>query len=334
VVISAEQRAEIRRLFFAEHWKIGTIATALGLHAETVRAALETERFNEKKRGARQRKTLTAPYVDFLRETLKEHPRLRATRLYEMIRARGYRGSVVQLRRVVRELRPRIAEAYASLRTFPGEQAQVDWAHFGQVEVGRAKRRLSCFLMVLSYSRALYVEFFFDQTLESLLRGHVRAFRAFSGVTRVVLYDNLRSVVLERRGDSIRFHPRLLELVGHYHFQPRPCHPGRGNEKGRVERAVRFVRESFFAARPFTTLRDFNHQAWQWCEQTAQGGPWPEDRSRRGRTCWPRRRVLCCRCRSIPSTPTSSSRSARRRRSTSASISTTTRFHPARWAGR
>ena len=94
----------------------------------------------------------------------------------------------------------------------------------------------------------LYVEFFFDQTLASFLCGHVNAFERFGGVPRILLTDNLRSVVLERRGEQIRFHPRYLELAGHYCFQARPCHVARGNEKGRVERSIRFLRESFFAA--------------------------------------------------------------------------------------
>jgi transposase len=98
-----------------------------------------------------------------------------------MIRDRGYSGSVVQLRRSVARLRPHNREAFLQLHAFAGEQAQVDWAHFGHVMVGRAKRALSCFVATLSYSRALYLEFFFDQTTENFLRGHVHAFQAWSG---------------------------------------------------------------------------------------------------------------------------------------------------------
>src|SRR5207249_8839505 len=123
------------------------------------------------------------------------------------------------------------------------------------------------FVMTLSYSRSLVLEFFFDQTLETFLRGHVRAFDQVCGVPRTILYDNLRSAVLERRGDAIHFHPRLLELCAHYHFAAQPCRPGRGSDKGVVERAIRYVRESFFAARPFTTLADFNRQARAWRDE-------------------------------------------------------------------
>lgn len=276
-MIPVEQVATIRRLFHAEHWKIGTIATELGLHPDTVRRALDTDRF---KRGPSKRRALAEPYLDFIKQTLEAHPRLRATRIYEMIRGRGYTGSVVQVRRVVATLRPTHREAFLRLITLPGEQAQADWAHFGEIRIGRARRRLSCFVMTLSYSRALWLEFFLDQMLESLTLAHVHAFEDWTGVARTVLYDNMKSVVLERHGDLIQFHPRLLELCGHYHFAARPCRPARGNEKGRVERAIRFIRESFFAARSFTTVEDLNLKARIWRDEVAHQRPWPGDPSR------------------------------------------------------
>jgi len=139
-MISTEQVAQIRHLFHAEHWKIGTIAAELGLHPDTVRGALESHRFRN---HSRLRDRLTDPYLEFLRQTLQQYPRLRATRLHAMLLPRGYTGSVSQLRRIVADLRPPRGEAFLRLRTFPGEQAQADWAHFGEVSIGRARRRLS-----------------------------------------------------------------------------------------------------------------------------------------------------------------------------------------------
>src|ERR1039457_4666290 len=276
-MISQETRAKIRRYFYAEHWKIGTIARELSVHPDTVRNAIESERFRSMQP---LRASLVDPYIAFLRQTLEQHPSLRATRLYQMIRDRGYSGSVVQLRRCVARLRPRHREAFLQLHAFAGEQAQVDWAHFGHVMVGRAKRALSCFVATLSYSRALYLEFFFDQTTENFLRGHVHAFQAWSGQPRVILYDNLKSAVLERRGNQILFHPRLIELSAHYHFVPRPCQVRAGNQKGRVERAIRYVRDSFWAGRPFTTLAECNSQALAWRNQVAHLRRWPGDDAR------------------------------------------------------
>jgi hypothetical protein len=192
-MISPETRAQIRRYFYVEHWKVGTIASELGVHPDAVRNAIESERFkNSKPLGA----SVVDPYIEFIRHTLDQHPRLRATRIYQMIRDRGYSGSVVQLRRTVARLRPQFREPFLQLQLFSGEQAQVDWAHFGHVMVGRAKRALSCFVMTLSYSRALYLEFFFDQTMENFLRGHVHAFAYWPGQPRVILYDNLKCAVL------------------------------------------------------------------------------------------------------------------------------------------
>ena len=267
-MITAEQRAEIRRLFYAEHWKVGTIATALGVHRDTVCAAIEAERFVT--HVARPRPSGLDPYLPLMRDTLQQYPRLRATRLYEMVRGRGYSGSVVQLRRVVQRLRPvPKAEAYLRLSVLPGEQAQADWGSFGTIEVGRMRRPLSCFVMVLSWSRAIDALFTLDQTLESFLRGHLHAFAYFAGVARTILYDNLKSAVLERRGEAIRFHPRLLELCGHYHCAARPVAIARGNEKGRVERQIGYLRSSFFAARSFRDLDDLNVQFERWRETIA-----------------------------------------------------------------
>jgi transposase len=276
-MISSEIRVQIRHWFYAEHWKIGTIAQELGVHPDTVRSAIESNRFH---RAQTLRPCLTDPYLPFIRQTLDLYPRLRATRIYQMLRERGYPGSVVQLRRAVANLRPQRPEPFLRLHMFPAEQAQVDWAHFGEVLVGRARRRLSCFVITLSYSRALYLEFFFDQTMENFLRGHVHAFQAWAGSPRVILHDNLRSAVLERRGNQIHFHPRLLELCAHYHCIARPCQVRAGNQKGRVERAIRYVRESFWAGRDFITLEQCNRQALLWRDQVAHQRPWPGDDTR------------------------------------------------------
>lgn len=97
--------------------------------------------------------------------------------------------------------------------------------------------------------------------MESLLPGHVHAFQDWGGVPRTIKFDNMASVVSERRGDSMRFHPRLLELCAHYHFAAIPCRPARGNEKGRVERAIQYIRHSFFAAHRFSSIEDLNRDA-------------------------------------------------------------------------
>jgi len=268
-MITPEQHAEIRRLYFGEHWRVGTIAATLGVHHDTVSAAIAQD--TQALRRGRCGPTLADTYLPFIRDTLGQYPRLRATRLFEMVRARGYAGSVVQLRRVVRTLRPPVTSTlYRRLVTLPAEEAQVDWGAFGTLRIGHGTRPLSGFVMVMSYSRAISALFTLDQTLESFLRGHVEAFHhGFGGVARTLVYDNLRSAVLERQGSAIRFHPRLLELAGHYHFAPRPCTPGRGNEKGKIERQIQYLRHAFFAARTFRDVDDLNAQFRRWREEIA-----------------------------------------------------------------
>lgn len=275
-MITPEKRAEIRRLFYAEHWKVGTIASALSVHPDTVRRAIDSERFNLK--GGQPRPRQIDPYLPFMRVTLERYPRLCATRLHDMLKERGFGGGIAQVRRATRQLRPaRKAEAYLRLSVLKGEQAQVDWGSFGKVEIGQGKRALSCFVMVLSWSRAVHAVFTLDQTLESFMRGHVEAFEYFGAVPREILYDNLKSAVLERRGDAIRFQPRLLELAGHYHFAPRPVTPARGNEKGRVERQIQYLRTSFFAARRFRDVDDLNEQFLRWRDEVAHARKVPGD---------------------------------------------------------
>jgi transposase len=281
-LIPPETWARIRRLHHAEGWPVGTIATQLALHHDTVEAALEDALVTSPDTST-VKPTVLGPYTGFLDATLKAHPRLRATRLFHMVKARGYPGSYQQVKRYVRRARPLPAtEAFLRRTTLPGEEAQVDWGSFGKVQVGGASRPLSCFVLVLGHSRALYARFFLGQTMECFLEGHVRAFEALGGVPRALLYDNLKSVVLERAGDAIRFHPRLLEAAGHYHFAPRPCAPYRGNEKGKVERTIRYLRDSFYAARPFHGLEELNRQLQRWVEEVAHARRVPADAS--GRT--------------------------------------------------
>ena len=267
-MITKEQATEVVRLFHAEKWKIGTIAAQLGVHHGTVRRTLAREGIAAPSRA--HKPSIVAPYVPLIVETLGTYPRLPASRLYVMAKERGYAGSPDHFRRAVALHRPRpVAEAYLRLRTLPGEQAQVDWAHFGKHQVGGAERALMAFVMVLSFSRMVFLRFYLDARMSSFLHGHATAFGFFHGVPRVLLYDNLKSAVLERKGDAIRFHPTLLELSAHYRYEPRPVAVARGNEKGRVERAIQYIRTSFFPARSYRDVDDLNRQALEWCQTTA-----------------------------------------------------------------
>lgn len=277
-MISPSLEAEILRLYHAETWRIGTIAAQLHLHHSTVRRVLAQAQIPAGTQSLRP--SIADPYVGFIVETLAKYPRLRASRIYEMVRQRGYPGRPDYFRAIVARYRPRPpAEAYLRLRTLPGEQAQVDWGHFGKLTIGRAVRPLMGFVMVLSWSRSVFLRFYLSADLANFLRGHVEAFAFFTAVPRTLLYDNLKSAVLERVDDAIRFHPTLLELAAHYRFLPRPVAVARGNEKGRCERAIRYIRDSFFAARTWRDLDDLNAQALTWCTGLAADRACPEDRT-------------------------------------------------------
>ncbi len=278
MTIPQDLEGKILRHLEVEKWPVGTAAQQLGVHHSVVERVRNQAGLPVVERPPRS--SILDPYLAFLHDTLKSYPRLCASRLFDMTKERGYPGGPDHFRHRVASIRPRPpAEAYLRLRTLPGEQAQVDWANFGKVRVGRAARPLVAFVVVLSWSRMIFLRFFHNLRMPSFLQGHVEAFQSFVGVPRVALYDNLKSAVLERQGDAIRFHPTLLALSAHYRCEPRPVAPYRGNEKGRVERAIRFVRDSFFAARPFRDLDDLNAQAQVWCQGQAAERPCPEDRS-------------------------------------------------------
>ncbi|MFW6052247.1 MAG: IS21 family transposase [Myxococcota bacterium] len=292
-MIPPRLEAEIRRLATVEGWRRGTIARHLGVHHSTVGRALARVGVEEAPRSSRP--SMLDPFVPWLRETLERYPKLPASQLYEMARRRGYPGGPDHFRQRIAALglRPATApEAFFALRTLPGEQAQVDWADFGQRSVEGGHRRLFAFVMVLSYSRMLFVRFFYDARLPSFLAGHVEGFSMLGGVARRLLYDNLKSAVLERVEDAIRFHPRLLELADAYGYEPRPVAPRRGNEKGRVERAIRYLRGSFFPLRSHLELSALNREAQRWCRETAAVRPWPQDRRRTVEQAWHQEKPL------------------------------------------
>ena len=211
MTIDKETRAEILRLYHVEKWTVDTNTRQLGAHRYTVERLLTAA--GEPRDARSPRPSMIDPYVPFIAETLASWPTLPASRLYQMVRERGYPGGGDHFRHLLSHFRPRpVAEAYLRLKTLPGEQAQVDWGHFGKVTIGRAERRLMGFVMVLSYSWRIFLRFYLDAGMSNFLRGHVEAFEAWQGVPRELWYDNLKSVVLERHWPAIQSY--LVEQRG------------------------------------------------------------------------------------------------------------------------
>jgi transposase len=177
-----ETEAEIVRLHYAEHWPVGTIATQLEAHPDVVRRVLG---LGEPRAPSQMRARIVDPYRAFIDDTLGHYPKLLATRLYDMVRERGYRGSVRTLREYIALVRPRPKrEAYLVTETLPGEQAQVDWAYVGKIAIPGGERGLWVFVMVLAHSRAMWGEFVIDLTVHSLCRSLVRGAAALGGAPR------------------------------------------------------------------------------------------------------------------------------------------------------
>lgn len=263
---SATVIAEIRRCYFVKHWKRGTIATALHVHRDVVTRAigpLEPSLRNTSE-------GLIEEYASFVDETLRQHPRLRATRLFDMLKLRGYCGSVRTLRRYVSHARPaQKSQAFLRIESFPGEQAQVDWAHVGKLTVPGGERPLWVFVMVLAHSRAMWAELVFDLTASSLRRSLLRASVFFGGVTRQWLFDNPKTIVVERSGEHVRFHDTLIDISSQLNVQPRLCGVRKPHEKGKVERSIRYLKERFFAARTLHSIEHGNQQLLQFFEEIA-----------------------------------------------------------------
>ncbi len=135
-----------------------------------------------------RRPSIIDPYLPFIIETLQQFPRLSAARLYGMAVERGYAGGPSHFRQHIAQRRPKkMPEAFMRLNTLPGEQAQVDWGHFGHLPIGKAKRPLMAFVMVLSYSRRIFVQFFLNSRMGPFLQGHVNAFEQWQAVPRILL---------------------------------------------------------------------------------------------------------------------------------------------------
>lgn len=278
-MIERERAAEIRRLFFAEHWKKGTIATQLGVHPDVVERAIGPLGPEPKARPTRP--SLLEPYLSFIDDVLADYPKLVATRLYDMLVERGYSGSLRTLTRHVGHVRPQPkSEVFLRIERLPGEQSQIDWGHVGTLRVPGGERALWVFVLVLASSRALWAELVLDLSVHSVRRSLVRAAQHFGGVTRQWLFDNPKTIVLERQGELVRYQPDLLALSAALHVQPRLCGVRKPHQKGGVERAIRYLKERFFAARRIHSVEHGNGELHRFLAEIAMQRPHPVHRER------------------------------------------------------
>ena len=208
------------------------------------------------------------PYKEIIRTRLESYPELSAIRLFEECRAAGYPGGESQLRRFVREVRPRPpVEEVVRFETAAGLQGQVD---FGEFKFPWGKRY--ALLVVLGYSRLLWLQFYPRQTMQVVMRGLEEAFTYFGGVPMELLFDQMKAVIIgddRADGGKLLENPEFLRFAAHWGFRIRACRPYRAKTKGKVERPIHYVRRNFVYGREFLGDGDLNAQALAWLDRTA-----------------------------------------------------------------
>lgn len=238
-----------------------------GLSRNTVRKAIRSDKPPE---YSKREPSKLDPYKDYLISRLTEYPGLSAKKLFDEIKAMGYEGGITILKEFTLPYRmARRSKSSIRFETAPGLQAQVDWAELGYHEIGGKRVRLSLFVMVLGYSRMLYAELTTDEKQDTFLACHEHAFAYFGGMTEEILYDNAKTVALKHDRDGVVFTPALLDFAYLKGFKPRVCKPARPQTKGKVERAIRYIRDSFLEGEMFCGLDDMQSRLIAWADNTA-----------------------------------------------------------------
>jgi transposase len=247
---------------------ISQIAQALSVDPKTVTKWLAEPRYRARLQVPRPSKL--DPYKAQIRQWLEAHP-YSAQQVFQRLREAGYDGGPTIVKDYVHLVRPRRTPAFLTLTFAPGECAQVDWGCFGSVPLGNTRRKLSFFVMVLCYSRLMYVELTLSQQMEQFLACHLHAFEYFDGrVPEKVMVDNLKSAVLKRlTGEAPVLNPRYRDFAQYAGFTIVPCNVGKGNEKGRVESAVGYVKKNFLNGLDIPDFSALNPAVRVWLDTVA-----------------------------------------------------------------
>ena len=242
-------------------------ARALNLNIRTVAKWAEIDQYHPRQGIIRVGK-LDAFKGQIVR-WLDTHP-YSAQQIYQRLREAGYPGGRTIVKDYVQRIRPQPPAAFLTLSFAPGEAAQVDWGEWGSIAVGSTMRRLSFFVMVLCYSRRMYLEFTVSQKSEFFLQCHERAFAAFGGVPGRLIIDNLKSAVLRHQvGMAPVFNPKYLDFSRHWGFDISACNVRAGNEKGRVENGVGYVKKNFLAGLQLADFKAMAPAAQLWVDTVA-----------------------------------------------------------------
>ena len=265
-MIDYETFCKIRDCRERQRLTVAQTARALHLHPRTVAKWSARSHFEPRRRVSRG--SLLDPFKPRITRLLDTYP-YSAVQIFQRLREEGYGGGLTILRNYVRRIRPPKRPVYLKLNFSAGECAQVDWGSFGSVAVRNTRRRLSFFVMVLAYSRRMFVEFTVSQTMEHFLACHEHAF-AELGIPSKLMVDNLKSAVLQRlAGVAPVFNPRYLDFARHHGFEVVACNVGRGNEKGRVESGVGYVKKNFLRGLELSDFSAIQAAAQVWLDTVA-----------------------------------------------------------------
>lgn len=269
MLLPPETQAEILTQYFSDKKSIRSIAREIGVDRKTI-SRVVSRRSVVMARRVPGRKSQLDPYKETIDNLIQKDSQITATSILNRLREIGYTGGFSILTAYVRKtkgmlIRPR--EGFLRLEFEPGEVAQVDWGEFGDVFGDGVK--VHCFAMVLAYSRIIYVEFTRSEKFEEFIRCHENAFKFFGGVPRECWYDNLKTAVSDRIDGLIRFNSRFMAYMAHHGVRPHACNVARGNEKGRVEDLIKYIRMNFWSGRSFFDFDDLNKQLIVWRNQIA-----------------------------------------------------------------
>jgi transposase len=265
-MIDYQTYCQIRHLFTEKGLGLRQIARALKLGLNTVGKWARRESYQRAPLPKRPSKL--DPFKGEIIRLLEQYD-YSAQQIFQQVKEAGYQGHSTILKAFVRQVRPKPRAAFLTLHFPPGECAQVDWGCAGSVAVGTTRRRLSFFLMVLAFSRKMYLEFTLAETLEHFLCCHQHAFEYFGGVVRQVWVDNCKVAVLSRAAGSLVLNPRYLDFANHYGFQIRACGVGQPQEKGRVENGVGYVKKNFLHGLELSDFQIVNPAARHWLDTVA-----------------------------------------------------------------
>ncbi len=265
-MIPYEQWCQLRKMAERDRLSAAQIARTLALSARTVRRWLK-EPYRPRTRVLRA--SALDPFKGRIMGLVKEHP-YTAVQILNLLREQGFEGGITIVKDYLQQIRPHGQEPYLTLSFAPGQCAQVDWGSWQLIVVGNTHRRLSFFVMVLGYSRMMYVEFTLGQSQEHFLTCHRHAFEFFGGVPGEVMCDNCKTAVLSHpHGLAPVINPRYADFAVHYGFTVKACNVRKANEKGIVESAVGYVKHNFLAGRPINQFDSLNPAVGLWLEQIA-----------------------------------------------------------------